>query len=81
MDTATIEATLSEIMREVLDDPSITLSADTVATDVPGWDSMTNITFVVEVERRFGVKFKTAEIEEMHNVGDMVKMIRAKKGL
>jgi acyl carrier protein len=32
----------------------------------------------VEVERRFGVKFRTAEIEEMHNVGDMLDMIASK---
>ena len=70
---------LSAIMREVLDDPSVTLTQATTAGDIEGWDSMSNITFVVEVERRFGVKFKTAEIEEMHNVGDMLDMIAAKR--
>ena len=40
---------------------------------------MSNITFVVEVERRFGIKFNTAEIEEMRNVGDMLSIIAAKR--
>jgi acyl carrier protein len=79
MDRAQTLTHLSEIIREVLDDPSITLTPATTANDIEGWDSMTNITFVVEVERRFGVKFKTAEIEEMHKVGDMLDMIVAKK--
>ncbi len=70
---------LSGIMREVLDDPSVTLTPATTAGDVEGWDSMTNISFLVEVERRFGVKFRTAEIEEMRNVGDMLDMIASKK--
>ncbi len=56
------------------------LTSATTASDVAGWDSMTNITFVVEVERQFGIKFKTAEIEEMHKVGDMLDMIAAKTG-
>ena len=69
---------LSAIMRDVLDDPAITLTRTTTAQDVPGWDSMVNITFIVEVERRFDIKFKTAEVEEMHDVGEMIDMIAAK---
>jgi acyl carrier protein len=65
-------------MQEVLDEPSVNLTPATTADDVEGWDSMSNITFVVEVERRFGIKFNTAEIEEMRNVGDMLDIIAAK---
>jgi len=80
MDRAQALTRLSDIMRAVLDDPAIVLTPATTASDVAGWDSMTNITFVVEVERQFGIKFKTAEIEEMHKVGDMLDMIAAKTG-
>ncbi len=80
MDRAQALTRLSDIMRAVLDDPAIVLTQATTASDVAGWDSMTNITFVVEVERQFGIKFKTAEIEEMHKVGDMLDMIAAKTG-
>ncbi len=79
MDESQTLAELSAIMRDVLDEPAITLARTTTAQDVAGWDSMVNITFIVEVERHFGVKFKTAEVEEMHDVGDMVDMIAAKK--
>jgi acyl carrier protein len=79
MDQTQALAQLSAIMREVLDNPDVTLTPTTTADDVEGWDSMSNITFVVEVERQFGVKFKTAEIEEMRNVGDMLDMITAKR--
>jgi len=79
MDQAQALTDLSKIMQDVLDDPAVVLTPGTTAADVEGWDSMTNITFVVEVERQFGVKFKTAEIGEMHDVGDMLKMIAAKK--
>jgi len=79
MDKPEILAQLSAMMREVLDDPDLRLTPATTADDVEGWDSMSNITFVVEVERRFGIKFNTAEIEEMRNVGDMIDMIVAKR--
>jgi acyl carrier protein len=79
MDQPQILAQLSTIMQEVLDDPELRLTPATTADDVEGWDSMSNITFVVEVERRFGIKFNTAEIEEMRNVGDMLDMIADKR--
>ena len=79
MDRTQVLAQLSAIMQEVLDDPSVTLTPTTTADDVEDWDSMSNITFVVEVERRLGIKFNTAEIEEMRNVGDMLDMIVAKR--
>ena len=79
MDQPQILAQLSAIMQEVLDDPDLSLTPATTADDVEGWDSMSNITFVVEVERQFGIKFNTAEIEEMRNVGDMLDMIAAKR--
>ena len=78
MDDAETLSKLTAIMRDVLDEPSVTLTPDTTAADISGWDSMTNITFVVEVERQFSVKFKTAEIEEMSRVGDVIKLIAAK---
>ena len=79
MDRTQMLGQLSAIMQEVLDDPKLSLTPATTADDVEGWDSMSNITFVVEVERRFGIKFNTAEIEEMRNVGDMLDIIAAKR--
>jgi acyl carrier protein len=32
----------------------------------------------VEVEPRFGIKFKAAEMEEVRNVGELVHLIRSK---
>jgi acyl carrier protein len=70
---------LTVIFHTVLDDDTLVLTPETTAADVPGWDSMNHITIVVEAERHFGVKVRTAEIEEMRNVGDFVKLIAAKK--
>jgi acyl carrier protein len=69
---------LDAIFRDVFDDPSVTLTMQTTADDIPEWDSMNHITIVVETEKRFGLKFKTAEIEELKDVGDLVHLIRAK---
>jgi acyl carrier protein len=49
----------------------------TAAQDVPGWDSMAHINIIVALEHEFGMKFKTASLEEAQNTGDLVKLIKA----
>ncbi len=76
-----ILAELTEIFRTVLDDDGLVLTPETTAADVPAWDSMNHITIVVEAERHFGIKVRTAEIEALRNVGDFVTLIAAKRGV
>jgi len=78
MDDAAILVTLTALFREVFADDGLVLTPATAAADVPGWDSMNHITVVVETERRFGVKFRTTEIEEVKNVGDFIALIAKK---
>ncbi len=75
-----ILAQLTEIFRTVLDDDGLVLTPATTAADIPAWDSMNHITIVVEAERHFGIKVRTAEIEELRNVGDFVALIAGKRG-
>ena len=72
-------AELTSIFREVLGDPNLELSRQTTADDVPGWDSMTHITLIVEAECRFGVQFQTAEIETLHCLDDLLRAIESKR--
>jgi acyl carrier protein len=71
---------LTEIVREALGDDTIVLTPDTRADEFPEWDSFRHITIVVATEMRFGVKFQTAEIESLKNIGDFLSLIRSKLG-
>ena len=73
-------AGLNEIFRQVLDDDTIALSPEMTAEDVGGWDSMNHIFIVVEIEKRFSVKFQAAEMEELKNVGELAALVREKAG-
>ena len=79
MNEADLYHTLNLIFRETLGNDFIDLTDDTTADDVPVWDSMNHIFLVVEIERRFGIKFKTAEMENLRNVGELVQLIRSKR--
>jgi acyl carrier protein len=73
-----ILAHLTAVFQEVFDDPALTIDEAMTAEDVGGWDSVTHILLVVAVEQAFAVKFKTAEIETLKNVGDLVRLIDRK---
>ena len=69
---------LTEVMRDVFDDDDISISARTTAQDIPGWDSQAHVMLIVAAEQRFGIRFRTAEFETLHNVGDFVDLIMLK---
>ena len=78
-----IYTALNDVFRQVLEDDSLELTPETTADDVDGWDSMNHIFIVVELEKRFGVKFQAAEMEELKNVGELASLVKqkvAKKG-
>ena len=69
---------LTEIMRDVFDDDSITVSEDMTADDLEAWDSLSHIRLIVSIEKRFKIKFTGAEVEKLQNVGDLLHAIQAK---
>jgi acyl carrier protein len=69
---------LTEIMRDVFDDDGITASEDMTADDLEAWDSLSHIRLIVSIEKRFKIKFTSAEVEQLRNVGDLLHAIQAK---
>lgn len=69
---------LTKIMRDVLDDDNLVVTPELTANDVEGWDSVSHITLIVAIEEAFGIKFKSAELEKMKNVGQLVEQIQKK---
>ena len=58
-------------------DDSIVLKMDTRREDVPNWDSLIYINFIVAVEIELGIKFRVADVESFANVGEIVTTIKA----
>jgi len=75
---STIEE-LQEVFRNVFDDESIVITRDTTAEDIEAWDSVQNVTLMLEAETVFGVRFSTAEMAYLKHVGDLVDLIEKKR--
>ena len=68
---------LTRVLRDLLMDDSIVLKMDTRREEVPNWDSLIYINFIVAVEIELGVKFRVADVESFANVGEIVTRTRA----
>lgn len=69
---------VSDILRYVLRDATLDIEPGQRLDDLPMWDSMHHVTAVVEAECRFGIEFDLDEIDALHTVSDLVRMIEAK---
>lgn len=69
---------LTEIFRELFEDDEILLTPETTSDDIEDWDSLTHIQLISICEEEFGVKFSTAELLHLANVGDLAKVIESK---
>jgi len=70
--------TVREIMMSVLHLDDLDLTLQTTAADVEEWDSLHHIRLIIAIERRFKIKFKNSEVEQLTNVGDLVSAIDRK---
>jgi acyl carrier protein len=69
---------LTDIFREVFNQPGLEITRATTADDVRGWDSLKHVELMVTIEAGFGVRFKVVEIGRLRNVGDLIDKIRSK---
>ena len=79
MNEAQILEALTHVFRDVFDDDDIVLTAATTAQDIEGWDSQAHVNLIVAAEMRFGIRFRTAELESLHDVGQFARLIASKQ--
>ncbi|GMU96643.1 acyl carrier protein [Ignavibacterium album] len=69
---------LKEIILRELNLTDYPLSKNTVASDVPGWDSLKMLSIIMTIEDEFNIHFMAEEIVNLSNVGDLQNLIEMK---
>ncbi|OYX22755.1 MAG: acyl carrier protein [Flavobacteriales bacterium 32-35-8] len=78
MDKEAILEKISTAFTQVLEHSNFTLTDATTADDVDGWESITHMMIISEIETMFGIKFKLMDLMNMNNIGDLVRIIQSK---
>jgi len=73
-----VHARLQSVFRDVFDDETIVIGPETTAADIDAWDSLEHINLIIAVEKEFAVRFKTAEITSLKNVGEFEALLERK---
>ena len=63
---------------KTIDLKCIKINRETTANDVDGWDSLSHMGIIVEVENEFNINFQFSEIANLKNIGDFVDLINSK---
>jgi acyl carrier protein len=62
----------------VLNDDQITITRESDAESIPGYDSLAHIDIISAIEQEFSISFEFTEIVKLNNVGDMISLIESK---
>lgn len=66
---------ITDICRDVFEDETLVIDDDTTASDVDGWDSLTHLSLINEIENEFNIKFTLGEITGSKNMGELIDAI------
>ena len=66
---------VNEAFVKVLEHNNFELKDDTTAHDVDGWESITHMMIITEIENTFNIKFKLMDLMNMNNIGDLITTI------
>ncbi|MFS4481938.1 acyl carrier protein [Hyunsoonleella sp. 2307UL5-6] len=72
---------ISKSFSKVLEHNNFTLTEITTANDVDGWESITHMMIINDIEQSFNIKFKLMDLMNMDTIGDLVIAIEKEQNL
>jgi acyl carrier protein len=78
MDKTIIIGKIQEILQRVLKHSNFEIHDELTAQMVEGWDSLTHMVIITEIESAFSVQFKLKEINKLKNMGNLIELIQSK---
>lgn len=77
--TDTLLTRVGRVIGETFGDDSLQVTRETIADDVPGWDSLSHTILMLALEDEFGITLP-ADTKGFANVGQLVDVIAAAGG-
>ncbi len=79
MDHDAVLSRVKEVVCETFGAAPETLSADTTAHDVPGWDSVGHLVFITGIEAAFDVQLPMEESLNVPDLGSLAALVARSK--
>jgi acyl carrier protein len=72
-----ILAKIANVMSLQFQIPVDDVTRATTAFDVPGWDSIQHVYFIIEIEKAFGLRLPTENVMALADIGELVDLIQS----
>ena len=66
---------IEQIVRDIFDDPSISVANDTIIRDLPNWDSFIHISLMAAIQDEFHADFSVEEISSIERIQEILEKI------
>jgi acyl carrier protein len=78
MERTEIVNKLKSILVTILKHEKFEMKDELSAAEVDGWDSLTHMVIITEIEKSFQIKFKLKELNKLNNLGNLIELIQSK---
>jgi acyl carrier protein len=78
MERILIVEKLKIIISSILKVDNLMMNDTISAKDVEGWDSLSHMVIITEVEKFFKIQFKLKELNKLTNMGNLISLIELK---
>jgi len=75
-----IKDVIRTILVSILKHEEISMEDEMTASDVKGWDSLSHMIIIKDIEAHFNVKFKLRDLNKIVNMSSLVNMVQSKMG-
>jgi acyl carrier protein len=73
-------AIISQTAQEVFRQPSIPFCPSLLFREIPGFDSILAIQYILAIEGALDIMLNEEEVDNMHTMGNLMTLVEAKKG-
>lgn len=67
---------ITPIFARILEHNNFELTETSTTEDIDGWDSLTHMIIITEIEEHFNIKFKLVDLMSMENIGELIRAIK-----
>jgi len=78
MTRAELLTKIRDMLADIVDEPDLKITEDSVAEDVAEWDSVNHVKLIIALEADLQVRFEPDEISSPQDVGGLIDLIEQK---
>ena len=75
MDKQEVLHKIQRAFEKILEHNNFQLEDQTSAKDVDGWDSITHMMIITEIEELYQIKFKLMDLMSMNTISDLIRAV------